>query len=446
MKFEITSSGAAALVALIAGAEAAQHGHHHHQHHHEVRSVPEVGTTLVKKSGQCQFPTDAGLVAITPSEENAGWAMSPNQPCTPGSYCPYACPAGQVSMQWDPEATSYTYPLSMNGGLYCNENGEIEKPFPSRPYCEDGTGAVSVINKAGAPVAFCQTVLPGNEAMLIPTLVEDVATLAVPGESYWCGTAAQYYVNAPGVPAEIGCVWGTSSNPIGNWSPYTVGANTVADGSTYVKLGWNPIYLQPSTPFRSVMPDWGISIECEGDGCNGIPCSIDPSVITTVNDMLGDAVTGAGGATGCTVYVPAGSKANFIVHRKGDDAGPLPSSSADPVETPTPTPTSTETPTETATSASTDESNSSSTTTSMYSNFSSIGAPMPSQSMTMEYKPHVLQPTGPAQITPAGSSSGSDSSSTAASPSATGNSAASATISKLSLGLGAVVAGVFMNL
>ena len=114
MKFESPSSRAAALVALIAGAEAAQHGHHHHhQHHHEIRSVPEVGSTLVKKSGQCQFPADAGLVAITPTEQNAGWAMSPNQPCTPGSYCPYACPAGQVSMQWDPQATSYTYPLSM---------------------------------------------------------------------------------------------------------------------------------------------------------------------------------------------------------------------------------------------------------------------------------------------------------------------------------------------
>jgi hypothetical protein len=39
--------------------------------------------------------------------------MSPNQPCKPGNYCPYACPPGQVSMQWDPEATSYAYPMSM---------------------------------------------------------------------------------------------------------------------------------------------------------------------------------------------------------------------------------------------------------------------------------------------------------------------------------------------
>lgn len=41
-------------------------------------------------------------------------------------------------------------------------------------------------------MSFCQTVLPGNEAMLIPTLVEELATLAVPDLSYWCETAAQY--------------------------------------------------------------------------------------------------------------------------------------------------------------------------------------------------------------------------------------------------------------
>ena len=72
---------------------------------------PEGG--VERRDGQCTFPTDAGLVSVTPDQENAGWAMSPNQPCLPGNYCPYACPPGQVSMQWDPDATSYTYPLSM---------------------------------------------------------------------------------------------------------------------------------------------------------------------------------------------------------------------------------------------------------------------------------------------------------------------------------------------
>lgn len=38
----------------------------------------------VVKRGQCEFPTDAGLVAVTPDQQNAGWAMSPDQPCKPG--------------------------------------------------------------------------------------------------------------------------------------------------------------------------------------------------------------------------------------------------------------------------------------------------------------------------------------------------------------------------
>jgi hypothetical protein len=96
-------------------ARRAGHKHTHKRHH----ALP-----AVKRSGQCQFPTDCGLVPVTPNAQNAGWAMSPDQPCTPGNFCPYACPSGisyrvqylivgQVMAQWDPAATSYVYPLNM---------------------------------------------------------------------------------------------------------------------------------------------------------------------------------------------------------------------------------------------------------------------------------------------------------------------------------------------
>ena len=97
-------------------ARRAGHKHHHKKH----ADLP-----AVKRQSQCQFPTNVGLVPITPDQQNAGWAMSPNQPCLPGNYCPYACPSGsypfynvltfkgQVMAQWDPAATSYTYPISM---------------------------------------------------------------------------------------------------------------------------------------------------------------------------------------------------------------------------------------------------------------------------------------------------------------------------------------------
>ncbi|KAL9023051.1 MAG: hypothetical protein Q9196_007412, partial [Gyalolechia fulgens] len=170
---------------------------HRHLHHKgRAMSAPENGYKLdmdqgpvKKRAGQCQFPEDAGLVSVAGSS-NGGWAMSPDECCEPGGYCPYACPPGQLSMQWDPKATSYAYPQSMHGGLFCDDNGVINKPFPNRPYCIDGTGNVGCRNKASSYVAICQTVLPGNEAMLIPTMVENSAMLAIPGPEYWAGTAA----------------------------------------------------------------------------------------------------------------------------------------------------------------------------------------------------------------------------------------------------------------
>jgi Beta-glucosidase (SUN family) len=213
-----------ALLLLAAPIVNAKHDHgllatihkRHHAHREQHRSLPEIAESGIalrspKKGdgngGQCQFPTDAGLVAVTPQEQNAGWAMSPDQPCVPDSYCPYACPPGQVMMQWDPDATSYTYPKSMvstyslsqmswanlvqNGGLYCDRDGKIKKPFPDKPYCKDAKAGIGAISKASGAVAFCQTVLPGNEAMLIPTHVDGWTELAVPGTDYWCGTAAQ---------------------------------------------------------------------------------------------------------------------------------------------------------------------------------------------------------------------------------------------------------------
>lgn len=67
----------------------------------------------------------------------------------------------------------------------------MSKPFPNKPNCVKGTGTVEVVNKCGKNLAWCQTVFPGNEAMLIPTLVETIATLAVPDENYFHNTGAQ---------------------------------------------------------------------------------------------------------------------------------------------------------------------------------------------------------------------------------------------------------------
>ncbi|KAK9466324.1 hypothetical protein V1512DRAFT_240246 [Lipomyces arxii] len=310
-----------------------------HSHSFAKRSHSHNVHNLTKRATTCAFPTDDGLVSVTSGSSNGGWAMSPDQQCTSGMYCPYACPPGQLMAQWDPEATSYTYPQSQYGGLYCNDDGTVSKPFPDKGYCYDGTGSVSATSSAGN-VAFCQTVLPGNEAMLIPTDVgSGSTTLAVPDPSYWAGTAAHYYVNPPGVSTEDGCVWGSTSNPWGNWSPYVAGANADSSGITYVKLGWNPVYLEPATPFKDTMPNWGVQISCPDGGCSGLPCGIDPSV-HGVNECYNQASGGAGGASFCVVGVQAGKSATIEVFQPGGSGstkmqfgGDKVSSSADALST-----------------------------------------------------------------------------------------------------------------
>lgn len=281
--------------------------HHIHRHY--------------KRGGEtCAFPYYEGMVAVQESGLNAGWAMHFDQACDPGKWCPYACQPGQLMGQWDPSVTSYTYPGSQYGGLYCQEDGTLKTPFPEKPYCYEGKGTVYAQNRCGesGSVAFCQTVLPGNEEMLIPTLVTDTETLAVPGPEYWAGTAAHYYINPPGVTVDEGCKWGDSSHPWGNWCPYVAGANMDNNGNTFVKIGWNPVYLENSCPFKDETPEFGIKITCDDpDSCEGLPCSIDPSVVGVNGVSSDESSEGAGGGAFCVVTAKNCSKARIEVFAVG---------------------------------------------------------------------------------------------------------------------------------
>jgi len=131
MKFMSIAATIGATLALQASVVSAKYIHLHpnnvfdrsHRHHpREAQTskaeagpleLREPSVEVKRRDGQCQFPSDAGLISVTPGAKNAGWAMSPDQPCLPGKYCPYACPPGQMMAQWDPSATSYTYPQSM---------------------------------------------------------------------------------------------------------------------------------------------------------------------------------------------------------------------------------------------------------------------------------------------------------------------------------------------
>ncbi|KAI3402256.1 hypothetical protein diail_185 [Diaporthe ilicicola] len=329
------------LAAQPASATAAhRRAHQHYSNNHTHIEQDALGLALLKprgrlvnRAGQCAFPEgEAGLVTITPDSKNRGWALSPDQECTAGSYCPFACEPGMVMNQWK-QGTTYVYPESMDGGLFCDKSGSIVKPFPDQPYCVQGVGSVKAVNKCGKVVAFCQTVLPGNEAMLIPTSVMDSATIAVPGPSYWDSTASHFYINPPGHSTTEACIWGTGSQTIGNWSPYVAGANQDSNGNTFVKLGYNPIYTDA---FHGVKPSFGLKIECDGN-CNGLPCAINPSSDGFGVVRSATAASGAGGADFCVVTVPKGSTANIVVFNTdgstGDAASSPSSSSKKPATT-----------------------------------------------------------------------------------------------------------------
>ncbi|SMN22063.1 similar to Saccharomyces cerevisiae YMR244W Putative protein of unknown function [Maudiozyma saulgeensis] len=279
-------------------------------HHEHIPSHQE------KRGGTCSFPNYEGMVAVQTSGKNAGWAMHDDQECTYGSWCPYACKPGQLMGQWDPSVTTYSYPGSQNGGLYCDSEGNLQTPNSGKSYCYDGTGTFIAKNQVGEDVAFCQTVLPGNEEMLIPTLVGSGSseTLAVPDTSYWAGTASHFYINPPGVSVDDGCKWGSTAEPWGNWAPYVAGANMDDSKNTYVKIGWNPIYLEDTSPFKNTKPSFGVRITCDDPSqCVGLPCSIDPSSqgINEVNSS--ESSSGAGGADFCVVTAQNGAKANIEV-------------------------------------------------------------------------------------------------------------------------------------
>lgn len=251
--------------------------------------------------------------------------------------------------------------------------------------------------------------------MLIATNVDSSATLAVPGMDYWASTAAHYYINPPGVSTQEGCVWGDGSKPIGNWSPYVAGANTDANGNTFVKLGWNPIYTGESV-FQNDLPKFGVRITCESGVCNG-DCAIDPRTVAVNTVSSGNGGTGAGGANFCVVTVPKGSQAKIetfdvgstssgpsnppgvapgpqpkkeTAQAKPAPAKPEPTPEPEPEPTPEPTsePTPEPTPTPTPTTSSVEEVKTTPTTLRKISTSSS--ATTSSYKTQMSVKPHVF--------------------------------------------------------
>jgi hypothetical protein len=70
-------------------------------------------------------------------------------------------------------------------------------------------------------------------------------------------------------------------------------------------LSENPIWIEPTTPFREEVPSFGARIICEGAGCHDTPCEINPAVSKANEASAGpNGLIGVEGAAACIVTAP----------------------------------------------------------------------------------------------------------------------------------------------
>jgi hypothetical protein len=87
------------------------HAHYSKRHGHARQADEAVSAPIVARKAKCTLPDHPDLVYV-PGKDNNGFAMSPDQPCEDGTWCPIACVPGKVMAQWKPN-TSYTVGDSM---------------------------------------------------------------------------------------------------------------------------------------------------------------------------------------------------------------------------------------------------------------------------------------------------------------------------------------------
>ncbi|ERS95516.1 SUN domain protein (Uth1) [Sporothrix schenckii 1099-18] len=221
--------------------------------------------------------------------------------CVPGSFCSYACAAGQTKTQWP--TTSQGATGQSIGGLWCNANGFLELTNDNfNTLCMDGLGGISVVNELSDVACVCGTNYPGNEMMNIPLVTE-------PGNTYtltnlnakvayqWQGkyTSGQFYVNNAGVSVEQACVWNSPDYPnsAGNWAPVNIGAGTDVNGITYLSIF-------PNTPTSTAQLNFDIEIT----GDITAPCYIKGGSYY-------------GGSNGCTTALQSGGAAKIVFKASG---------------------------------------------------------------------------------------------------------------------------------
>lgn len=235
----------------------------------------------------CALP-DADHIVCLPgsrrgSTANKGWALDPKgQTCQPGVHCLYACEPGFYwTMFNNSETSNFDY---LNGpkvghcdgtwdygtsthGIYCKEDGTLDIPT-DRPLCQLGETYVYAENRLDTHVFLCQTVFPGHEIFMIPTLVrpgESVLITTQPKE-FWSGptynkpTHGDFYVSFAGADIMEACTWDEFSPSGASMLPYEIGNGVEDNGFIY---STHYFYQQPNSEVPSSKVGYAMDLECE---------------------------------------------------------------------------------------------------------------------------------------------------------------------------------------
>jgi len=235
----------------------------------------------------CALPDQQGVVCLPPSRRGSniakGWALDPkSQACKPGVHCLYACEPGYYWTTYNQAETSnydyehaqqkghcdgtWNYGTSTHGVL-CKQDGTLDLP-KDKPLCQLGETYVYAENQLDTHVFLCQTIFPGHEIFLIPTLVKPGESVMITTQpaNFWHGptyskpTHGDFYVSFAGADIMEACSWDEFSPSGASLLPYEIGSGVEDNGAVY---STHYFYQQPNSEVPVGLVGYEMDLECE---------------------------------------------------------------------------------------------------------------------------------------------------------------------------------------